>query len=109
VKENSTGSCAEQGKAQKKRRSDERNDARTTLEQGRLSQRFVRRSGAGVNFPPATSTPAVPNQRLEHGVATPAPVKIASAESELGLTGRTPGKQPENFDQVAAIGASGSE
>ena len=62
-----------------------------------------------MNFPPATSTPAVPNQGLEHGVAAPAAIKIASAESELELTGRTPSKQPENFDQVAAIGASGSE
>ena len=61
-----------------------------------------------MNFPPATRASTVPNQGLERGVAAPAPVKIASAESELGLTDGTPGKQPENFNRVATIRTDGS-
>ena len=61
-----------------------------------------------MNFPPATRAPAVPDKRLKHDVAMPAPVKIAGAKPTLRLTGETPGEQLEDFNRVAAIGTDGS-
>jgi len=70
-----------------------------------LPQFPVRQAGAGVDFPPAADTPAVPDQGVKPGVAVPAPVKIASTKPEFGLTGGTPGRKLENLNRVAATGA----